>query len=59
MADLIKFSLNTKSSVREEYVRWTEVMDAITDITSTPMTEDQNWAFLVSNLRPDPREYVR
>lgn len=41
MSEMLRFVINTHKSVREEYVRWTEVMQNVDDINSLPMSEEQ------------------
>ena len=50
--------LNDRNTIRDEFVRWTVLMDVVDDIDTVQMTEAQKFGFIEYRSKRDNRGWV-
>ena len=53
-----QFKLNRNNTVRQEMVRWNEIIAVLDSINATPVTPDQKLAFIIRIFDGDTRQFV-
>ena len=53
-----QFKLNRNNTVRQEMVRWNEIIAVLDSINTTPVTSDQKLAFIIRIFDGDTRNFV-
>ena len=53
-----QFRLNRNNTVRQEMVRWNEIIAVLDSINATPVTPDQKLAFIIRIFDGDTRQFV-
>ena len=53
-----QFRLNRNNTIRQEMVRWNEIIAVLDSINTTPVTPDQKLAFIIRTFDGDTRQFV-